>query len=195
MAPGRWRAASAIASARARGRARSPRRSRASPRPRAPRTRPPSARRRRLARDHARASRRGSARLVATSAGCWISVSTSWSRGGEAEASRSSPVASDPMRYTSRARGTLPRSRGPCLPRATLAGKAERNLAHRGFPFVHSMSADPQVRPAPMPVISTSAPSCSRLPRARRRARGSSRTRCCQSDRRSRWSSPKGRRA
>ncbi len=54
-----------------------------------------------------------------------------------------------------------------------LAGKTECNLAHRGLPFVHSMSADPQVRPAPIPVISTSAPSCSRpSARASASARG-----------------------
>ncbi len=53
-----------------------------------------------------------------------------------------------------------------------LSGEAESDLRHRGLPFVHSMSAEPQVRPAPIPVSSTSVPSCSR-PSARASARAS----------------------
>ena len=43
-----------------------------------------------------------------------------------------------------------------------LSGETERDLAHRGLPFVHSIRAEPQVSPAPIPVIRTSAPSRSR---------------------------------
>src|SRR5205085_834956 len=40
-----------------------------------------------------------------------------------------------------------------------LSGEAERDLAH--FPSsVHSSSAEPQVSPAPIPVINTRSPSC-----------------------------------
>ena len=53
-----------------------------------------------------------------------------------------------------------------------LAGEAERDLAHEVLPFVHSTSAEPHVRPAPIPVSSTSEPSCSR-PSARASASAS----------------------
>ena len=44
-----------------------------------------------------------------------------------------------------------------------LAGEAKGNLAHVALPFVvHSISDEPHVRPAPIPVINTSAPSRSR---------------------------------
>src|SRR5262249_28264291 len=53
-----------------------------------------------------------------------------------------------------------------------LAGKTKRHLGHVVLPFVHSMSAEPHVRPAPIPVMSTSAPSRSR-PSARASVRAS----------------------
>src|SRR5690242_6597450 len=40
-----------------------------------------------------------------------------------------------------------------------LPRKTERDLAHHFLPFVHSIKPEPHVRPAPMPVMSTSAPS------------------------------------
>src|SRR5439155_12457413 len=45
-----------------------------------------------------------------------------------------------------------------------LTGEAEGDLAlgHAAPSVVHSSSADPQVRPAPIPVISTRSPSCKR---------------------------------
>src|SRR5207244_4545700 len=43
-----------------------------------------------------------------------------------------------------------------------LPREAERDLAHRPAPSVQRRSAEPQVRPAPMPVISTSFPGASR---------------------------------
>ena len=50
----------------------------------------------------------------------------------------------------------------PGLVRA-LAREHEGDLAHAAtLPFVHSISAEPQVRPAPIPVIRTNSPSCSR---------------------------------
>src|SRR5262249_57244031 len=50
----------------------------------------------------------------------------------------------------------------PGLDRA-LAGETKGDLGHFFLPFaVHSIKPEPQVRPAPIPVISTSAPSWSR---------------------------------
>ena len=89
-----------------------------------------------------------------------------------------------------------------------LARETECNLAHLGPPRrsryttssfgphcevgPHSSSAEPQVRPAPIPVINTSAPSVRRPSAARigERQRDRARTRCSRTDRRSRPSSP-----
>ena len=48
-----------------------------------------------------------------------------------------------------------------CLQRS-LSGEAESDLAHAAISSVHSIKLEPQVRPAPMPVISTSLPGASR---------------------------------
>jgi hypothetical protein len=65
-----------------------------------------------------------------------------------------------------------PRSRAPCPPRATPGRGSRTRLCSSALPFVHSTSADPHVRPAPIPVSSTSVPSFSR-PSARASASAS----------------------
>ena len=127
------------------------------------------------------------ARHVATSAGCCTSVSTRSSSGESKQSfwrSRPGRLAAEPVDvHRSRDRlGELAAHAG--LERA-LARETESDLAHLVLLRVssspafteaggppHSINAEPHVRPAPIPVINTSAPSASR-PSARASASAS----------------------
>ena len=177
---------------------RSPRRSRASPQPRAPRTRRPSARRRRRGPVPARASRRGS-------------------RGSSRRARAAGPRCPRAPRAACRSRGARgpgpkPRSRAgrprgpPETPRRCPGPSPSRGTPGRGS-RMRPCSSGPPVRPfdegrAPGEAGSHPGHENQRSvvqppldPRVRRAREGSSRTRCCHSDRRSRRSSPGGSRA
>ena len=102
------------------------------------------------------------ARLVATSAGCCTSVSTRSSTGVveaellEVESGRLAAGLEDGHRL---GHGLGDVASHPGLERA-LAREHEGDLAHAATPpWFHSISAEPQVRPAPIPVISTNSPS------------------------------------
>ena len=115
------------------------------------------------------------ARLVATSAGCCTFVSSMSSTGPW----KQMLAEIDPGRL---AAGLVHRHRlghglGDLAAHAglvrALAGEHEGDLGHRAAPFrssVHSISAEPHVRPAPIPVISTSCRRAAARRRARRRA-------------------------
>ena len=113
---------------------------------------------------------------MATSAGCWTSVSHEiLERSLEAEPlkveARSLAALAEDLHRLRNGLGDLPAH--PDL-EGPLSREAERDLTHAvpPFPFaVHSIKAEPHVRPAPIPVISTispgaSLPSASASPRA-----------------------------
>ena len=128
--------------ARARGRARSPRRRQRRRRRRARRTRRPSGRRRSRARCPRSRSAASMARLVATSAGCCSSVSTSSSIG----ASKQSCAQVEPRRLAAAARtppwprGRPRRRRGPCRPRASPAPGSRTRSCSMLMPPLRSAS-------------------------------------------------------
>ncbi len=128
------------------------------------------------------------ARLVATSAGCWTSVRTSSSSGASKHRrSRSSPEASLPLRKTSIASGTdsaisrpMPTSSEPC--------PGKQNATFMSQPFrLQSTRSRPSPKSGPRPSRSSARAlpaAAAHRPLHRQVPAGSSRTTCCRTDRR-----------